>query len=42
MSEIKEEYENEHLPGAINMSRGRLDFHIHELIPDKTAKVVVY
>jgi predicted sulfurtransferase len=37
-----EEYEVEHLPGAINMSRGKLDFHIHELIPDKTAKVVVY
>ena len=37
-----EEYEGEHLPGAINMSRGKLDFHIHELIPDKTAKVVVY
>ncbi len=37
-----EEYEGEHLPGAINMSRGKLDFHIQELIPDKTAKVVVY
>jgi len=38
----KEEYLQEHVPGAINMSRGLLDFHIHELIPDKTAKVVVY
>lgn len=38
----KEEYEEEHIPGAVNMSRGLLDFHIHELIPDKTAKVVVY
>ncbi len=37
-----EEYEGEHIPGAINMSRGKLDFHIQELIPDKTAKVVVY
>ncbi len=38
----KEEYQQEHIPGAVNMSRGLLDFHIHELIPDKTAKVVVY
>jgi 3-mercaptopyruvate sulfurtransferase SseA len=39
---VREVYVGEHLPGAINMSRGKLDFHIHELIPDKTAKVVVY
>ncbi len=38
----KEEYDKEHLPGAINMSLGKLYFHIHELIPDKDAKVVVY
>jgi 3-mercaptopyruvate sulfurtransferase SseA len=38
----KEEYDEEHLPGAINMSRGKLDFHIHELIPDKTARVIVH
>ena len=38
----KEEYEKEHIPGAVNMSRGLLDFHIQELIPDKTARVVVY
>ncbi len=38
----KEEFDEGHLPGAINMSRGKLEFHIHELIPDKTAKVVVY
>lgn len=38
----KEEYEKEHIPGAINMSRGLLDFHVHEIIPDKNAKVVVY
>ncbi len=37
-----EEFESGHLPGAINMSRGKLEFHIHELIPDKTAKVVVH
>jgi predicted sulfurtransferase len=38
----KEEYQQEHIPGAVNMSRGLLDFHIQELIPDKTARVVVY
>lgn len=37
----KEEYNKSHLPGAINMSRGLLDFHIHEIIPDKNAKIVV-
>jgi len=38
----KEEFDAGHLPGAINMSRGLLDFHIQEIIPDKTAKVVVH
>jgi predicted sulfurtransferase len=38
----KEEYDKGHLPGAVNMSRGKLDFHIQELVPDKNAKVVVY
>ncbi|MBI5641430.1 MAG: hypothetical protein HZA17_13500 [Nitrospirae bacterium] len=37
----KEEYEKGHLPGAINMSRGLLDFHVHEIIADKNAKIVV-
>lgn len=37
----KEEYERGHLPGAINMSRGLLDFHVQEIIPDKNAKIVV-
>jgi rhodanese-related sulfurtransferase len=37
-----EEYETGHIPGAINISRGRLDFKVHLIIPDKNAKVVVY
>lgn len=37
----KDEYDRGHLPGAINMSRGLLDFHVHEIIPDKNAKIVV-
>jgi 3-mercaptopyruvate sulfurtransferase SseA len=38
----KEEYLSGHIPGAINMSRGLLDFHIHEIISDKEARVVLY
>lgn len=37
----KEEYDRGHLPGAIHMSRGALDFHVQEIIPDKTAEIVV-
>ena len=37
------EYEEKgHLPGAIHMSRGLLDLHVQEIIPDKNAKIVVY
>jgi predicted sulfurtransferase len=37
----RDEYEKRHLPGAIHMSRGDLEFHINEIIPDKNAKIVV-
>jgi rhodanese-related sulfurtransferase len=36
------EYEKEHIPGAIHMSRGLVDLHVEEVIPDKNAKIVVY
>lgn len=37
------EYEEKgHIPGAIHMSRGLVDLHVHEIIPDKNAKIVVY
>ncbi len=36
------EYAPGHLPGAINVSRGRLDFDIWDKIPDKNAKIYVY
>ena len=36
------EYEKEHLPGAIHMSRGLVDLHGHEILPDKNATIVVY
>jgi len=31
-----------HLPGAINVSRGTLEFNIWDKIPDKNAKIYVY
>jgi len=36
------EYEKEHMPGAIQMSRGLVDLHGHEILPDKNATIVVY
>lgn len=38
----KEEYEKEHIAGAINISRGLLEFLVQSKIPDKEAKIVVY
>ena len=38
----KEEYEKGHIPGALHISRGLLEFMVAEKIPDKNAKVVVY
>lgn len=38
----KEEYETGHIPGAINISRGSLEFKVRLIIPDKNAKVYVY
>ena len=31
-----------HLPGAINISRGTLEFNVFSKIPDQTAKIYVY
>jgi len=36
------EYSAGHLPGAINVSRGTLEFNVWDKIPDKNAKVYVY
>ena len=38
----REEYETGHIPGAINISRGSLDFKVHLIIPDKTRRIIVY
>jgi len=36
------EYEKEHMPGAIHMSRGLIDLHGNEILLDKDATIVVY
>lgn len=38
----KQEFEGGHLPGAIHISRGTLEFKVALNIPDKNAKIVVY
>ena len=38
----KEEYEMGHIPGAINIPRGLLEFKVVDKIPDKQASIVMY
>ena len=38
----KHEFEGGHLPGAINISRGTLEFKVTQIIPDKNSRIVVY
>ncbi len=38
----KEEFEKEHIKGAINISRGTLEFLVLDKIPDKKSRIVVY
>jgi len=38
----KQEFEAGHIPGAINISRGTLEFKVALMIPDKNSKIVVY
>ena len=37
----KHEFEGGHLPGAINISRGTLEFKVAQIIPDKNSRIVV-
>ncbi len=37
-----DEFMKGHLPGAINVSRGKLEFVIWDRIPDRDAKIYVY
>ena len=36
------EFEQGHIPGAINISRGTLEFKVALRIPDKNSKIIVY
>ena len=36
------EYRSGHVPGAINLARGLLEFKVEKKLPDKNAVVVVY
>ncbi len=42
MSETPDEYSAGHLPGAINVSRGTLEFNVWDKVSDKNAKIYVY
>jgi len=37
-----DEYAAGHLPGAINLSRGTMEFKVFKAIPDQNAKIYVY
>lgn len=37
-----DEYKAGHLPGAVHVSRGKLEFTVWDKIPDKDAKIYVY
>jgi rhodanese-related sulfurtransferase len=38
----RDEFETGYIPGAINLSRGMLEFKINTMIPDKNATIIVY
>ena len=38
----RDEFETGYIPGAINLSRGMLEFKISTVVPDKKATIVVY
>lgn len=38
----REEYEQGHMDGATNVSRGTLEMRIHEVVPDKQTTIVCY
>jgi rhodanese-related sulfurtransferase len=38
----KDEFETGYIPGAINLSRGMLEFKINTVVPDKNATIIVY
>jgi rhodanese-related sulfurtransferase len=37
-----DEFAGGHLPGAVNISRGTLEFRVRDKLPDRGAKIIVY
>ena len=37
-----DEYVGGHIPGSVNVSRGKLEFRIFAVVPDQDAKIYVY
>jgi rhodanese-related sulfurtransferase len=38
----RDEFDTGHIPGAINISRGTLEFKVNMVIPDKSSRIIVY
>ncbi|NVL92045.1 MAG: rhodanese-like domain-containing protein [Desulfobacterales bacterium] len=38
----EKEFKKGHIPGAVNLPRGKLEFRIDKKIPDKNTSIVVY
>jgi adenylyltransferase/sulfurtransferase len=38
----KDEWEAYHIPGAVNLTRGRLEGYAEERLPDKNARIVCH
>ena len=38
----KQEFDEGRIPGAINISRGMLEFKVAMIIPDRNARIIVY
>ena len=38
----RDEFETGYIPDAVNISRGMLEFKVHLVTPDKSAKIIVY
>ena len=39
---IDEEYRKGHIPGALHIARGFLEFKIEDIVPERDAKIILY
>jgi rhodanese-related sulfurtransferase len=39
---VREEYKKGHIPGALHIPRGFLEFKIEDFVPERDAKIIVY